>query len=141
MILVLGITTWPVYTKVVRAKALILRESEYVLASIALGSGSLRVIVYHVFPNLLNAVIVLGTLEMARAIIAESFLSFLGLGIQPPTPAWGAMLSEGRHYLLRAWWFATFPGLAIFITTLGINLLGDKLRDVLDPQLVHLGKI
>ncbi len=140
MILVLGITTWPVYTKVVRSKTLVLRESEYIQASIVLGSGSFRVIAQHVFPNLLNVVIVLGTLEVARAIIAESFLSFLGLGIQPPTPAWGAMLSDGRNYLLRAWWLATFPGLSIFMATLGINLLGDTLRDILDPQLTHLGK-
>lgn len=136
MIVVLGATGWPIYTRVVRAETLKYREREFVQAARALGLGSPRIIRAHVLPNLLNTIIVMASLEVARMIILESFLSFLGLGIQPPTPSWGAMLGEGRVYMLTHWWLAAFPGLAIFITTLGINLFGDGLRDVLDPHRV-----
>ncbi len=136
MIVVLGVTGWPVYTRVVRAETLKYREREFVQAARALGLGSPRIIWAHVLPNLLNTIIVMASLEVARMIILESFLSFLGLGIQPPIPSWGAMLGEGRVYMLTHWWLAAFPGLAIFITTLGINLFGDGLRDVLDPHRV-----
>jgi ABC-type dipeptide/oligopeptide/nickel transport system permease subunit len=136
MVIVLGITGWPIYTRVVRAETLKYREREFVLAARALGLGSWRVIWGHVFPNLINTVIVMASLEVARMIILESFLSFLGLGIQPPTPSWGSMLGEGRVYMFTHWWLAAFPGLAIFITTLGINLFGDGLRDLLDPHRV-----
>src|SRR5574337_1290099 len=136
MIVVLGATGWPIYTRVVRAETLKYREREFVQAARALGLGSWRIIRAHVLPNLLNTIIVMASLEVARMIILESFLSFLGLGIQPPTPSWGAMLGEGRVYMLTHWWLAAFPGLAIFVTTLGINLFGDGLRDVLDPHRV-----
>ena len=136
MIVVLGATGWPIYTLVVRAETLKYREREFVQAARALGLGSWRIIRGHVLPNLLNTIIVMASLEVARMIILESFLSFLGLGIQPPTPSWGAMLGEGRVYMLTHWWLAAFPGAAIFITTLGINLFGDGLRDVLDPYRV-----
>ncbi len=136
MIVVLGATGWPIYTRVVRAETLKYRERDFVQAARALGLGSGRIIRAHVLPNLLNTIIVMASLEVARMIILESFLSFLGLGIQPPTPSWGAMLGEGRVYMLTHWWLAAFPGLAIFITTLGINLFGDGLRDVLDPHRV-----
>jgi len=136
MIVVLGATGWPIYTRVVRAETLKYRERDFVQAARALGLGSPRIIRAHVLPNLLNTIIVMASLEVARMIILESFLSFLGLGIQPPTPSWGAMLGEGRVYMLTHWWLAAFPGLAIFITTLGINLFGDGLRDVLDPHRV-----
>ncbi len=136
MIVVLGVTGWPVYTRVVRAETLKFREREFVQAARALGLGSPRIIWGHVLPNLANTIIVMASLEVARMIILESFLSFLGLGIQPPTPSWGAMLGEGRVYMLTSWWLAAFPGAAIFVTTLGINLLGDGLRDVLDPYRV-----
>jgi len=136
MIVVLGLTGWPVYTRVVRAETLKYREREFVQAARALGLGSPRIIRVHVLPNLANTVIVMASLEVARMIILESFLSFLGLGIQPPTPSWGAMLGEGRVYMLTSWWLAAFPGAAIFVTTLGINLFGDGLRDVLDPYRV-----
>jgi ABC-type dipeptide/oligopeptide/nickel transport system permease subunit len=136
MIVVLGVTGWPIYTRVVRAETLKYREREFVQAARALGLGSPRIIWAHVLPNLVSTIIVMASLEVARMIILESFLSFLGLGIQPPTPSWGAMLGEGRVYMLSHWWLATFPGLAIFITTLGINLFGDGLRDVLDPHRV-----
>ncbi|HET7875485.1 MAG TPA: ABC transporter permease [Methylomirabilota bacterium] len=136
MVIVLGLTGWPIYTRVVRAETLKYREREFVLAARALGLGSGRIIWGHVLPNLTNTIIVMASLEVARMIILESFLSFLGLGIQPPTASWGAMLGEGRVYMFTHWWLAAFPGLAIFVTTLGINLFGDGLRDLLDPHRV-----
>ncbi len=136
MIVVLGVTAWPVYTRVVRAETLKYRQLEFVVAAGALGMSSLRILRAHVLPNLADTVIVMASLEVARMIILESFLSFLGLGIQPPTPSWGGMLGEGRVYVLTHWWLAAFPGFAIFLTTLGINLFGDGLRDVFDPHRV-----
>lgn len=133
MVIVLGITGWPIYTRVVRAETAQIKTLEFVVAARALGFSGLRIIVRHVFPNLFNTVIVTSSLEVARMILMESILSFLGLGVQPPTPSWGGMLGEGRSYMLTHWWLATFPGVAIFVTTLGINLLGDGLRDLLDP--------
>jgi peptide/nickel transport system permease protein len=135
MIIVLGITNWPLYTRVVRAEVLRLKEMEFVMAARALGMGHMRLIATQIFPNLLSAVVVISSVLVARMIILESFLSFLGLGIQPPTPSWGGMLGEGKDYMLLRWWLATFPGLAIFITTLLINLAGDGLRDWLDPAM------
>jgi peptide/nickel transport system permease protein len=135
MVLVLGITEWIHYTRVVRSEVFRLREQDFVLVAKSIGLSSWNIILRHVVPNLLNTVIVIASLQMARMIILESFLSFLGLGIQPPTPSWGGMLGEGRMYIFGNWWLATFPGLAIFVTTLGINLMGDGLRDFLDPKM------
>ena len=135
MILVLGVAGWPIYARVVRAETLALREREFVLAGRALGMSHLRLMFLQIAPNLTSVIVVIATLQVAQVIIAESFLSFLGLGIQPPTPAWGNMLGEGRVYMLNSWWIATFPGLAIFVTTLVINLMGNALRDWLDPHL------
>jgi ABC-type dipeptide/oligopeptide/nickel transport system permease subunit len=135
MIVVLGVADWPLYARVIRAETLSLREREFVTAGRALGMGHLRVMFRQIFPNLLSIIVVIATLQVARVIILESFLSFLGLGIQPPTPAWGNMLGEGRVYLLNSWWIAAFPGLAIFVTTLMINLMGNGLRDWLDPHM------
>lgn len=135
MIIVLGITNWPLYTRVVRAEVLRLKEREFIMAARALGMGHLRLIARQIFPNLASAVVVISSVLVARMIILESFLSFLGLGIQPPTPSWGGMLGEGKDYMLLRWWLATFPGLAIFLTTLLINLVGDGLRDWLDPAM------
>lgn len=134
-IIVLAVSGWVVYAKVVRARVLSLRESEFIQSARALGASGLRLALRHVLPNVLSTCIVLATLEAARMIVLESALSFLGLGVQPPTPSWGGMLSEGKLYLSSAWWYTTFPGLAIMVTVLGINLLGDALRDVLDPKL------
>ncbi|HEU5323836.1 MAG TPA: ABC transporter permease [Methylomirabilota bacterium] len=136
MVVVLGVTGWPLYTRVVRAETLKYRERDFVQAARALGVGSARVLRAHILPNLVSTIIVMASLEVARMIILESFLSFLGIGIQPPTPSWGAMLGEGRVYMLTHWWLAAFPGAAIFVTTLGINLFGDGLRDLLDPHRV-----
>ncbi|MFB3818596.1 MAG: ABC transporter permease [Candidatus Methylomirabilales bacterium] len=134
LVIVLGLTGWPIYTRVVRAETYHLKALEFTTAARAMGFSSPSIIAKHIFPNLLNTIIVTSSLEVARMIIQESFLSFLGLGVQPPTPSWGGMLGEGRMYMLTHPWLATFPGLAIFVTTLGINLLGDGLRDVMDPH-------
>ncbi len=135
MIAVLGAAGWPIYTRVVRAETLAIREREFVLAARALGSGHARIVFRQILPNVASAIVVIATLQVAQVIILESFLSFLGLGVQPPTPAWGNMLGEGRVYMLNSWWIAAFPGLAIFVTTLAINLVGNALRDWLDPHL------
>lgn len=135
MIIVLGVADWPLYARVIRAETLAIREREFVVASRALGMGHLRIMFRQIFPNLVSLIVVIATLQVARVIILESFLSFLGLGVQPPTPAWGNMLGEGRVYMLNSWWIAAFPGLAIFVTTLAINLMGNALRDWLDPHM------
>jgi ABC-type dipeptide/oligopeptide/nickel transport system permease subunit len=135
MIIVLGVADWPLYARVIRAETMAIREREFVMAGRALGMSHLRIVFRQILPNLVSVIVVIATLQVARVIILESFLSFLGLGVQPPTPAWGNMLGEGRVYMLNSWWIATFPGLAIFITTLAINLMGNALRDWLDPHM------
>jgi peptide/nickel transport system permease protein len=135
MIAVLGIAGWPLYARVIRAETLAIREREFIVASRALGTSHGRIIARQIAPNLVSVIIVIATLQVAQVIILESFLSFLGLGVQPPTPAWGNMLGEGRIYMLTSWWIAAFPGLAIFVTTLVINLMGNALRDWLDPHM------
>jgi ABC-type dipeptide/oligopeptide/nickel transport system permease subunit len=135
MIIVLGVAGWPIYARVVRAETMAIREREFVMAGRALGMNHARIVFRQIVPNLVSVIVVIATLQVAQVIILESFLSFLGLGIQPPTPAWGNMLGEGRVYMLNSWWIATFPGLAIFVTTLVINLMGNALRDWLDPHL------
>jgi len=135
MIIVLGIADWPLYVRVIRAETMSIREREFIMAGRALGMSHARIIFRQILPNLVSVIVVIATLQVARVIILESFLSFLGLGVQPPTPAWGNMLGEGRLYMLNSWWIATFPGLAIFVTTLAINLMGNALRDWLDPHM------
>jgi len=135
IIVVIGVSSWVVYARVVRGEVLSIREREFVQAAVALGSRDGRILVRHVLPNAFTPWLVVATLDMARVIVIESALSFLGLGVQPPTPTWGGMLADGRVYLSTAWWLATFPGLAILMTVLGINLFGDGLRDTLDPRL------
>jgi peptide/nickel transport system permease protein len=133
--LAVGISASPTYARVVRASVLTAKPLTYVEAARAIGCRNDRIILFHILPNAVAPIIVLGTLGVAGAILAAAALSFLGLGAQPPQPEWGALLSEGRNFLLNAWWIATFPGLAIMVTVLAINLLGDALRDLLDPQL------
>jgi len=135
IIAVIGVSSWVVYARVVRGTVLSLVEREFVHAAVALGSGDGRVLLRHILPNAFTPWLVVATLDMARVIVIESALSFLGLGVQPPTPTWGGMLADGRVYISTAWWLATFPGLAILVTVLGINLFGDGLRDTLDPRL------
>jgi len=135
IILVLGLTQWPGTTRIVRGDVLSLREREYIQAARALGFGRWRIIFRHLVPNVLAPVIVTATLGIGNTIVMEAGLSFLGLGVQPPTPSWGSMVSDGRQNLIGAWWVATFPGLAIVLTVLAFNLVGDALRDALDPRL------
>ena len=135
MIVVLGVAGWPIYTRVVRAETMAIREREFILAGRALGMSHARIVFRQILPNLASPIVVIATLQVAQVIVLESFLSFLGLGVQPPTPAWGNMLGEGRVYMLNSWWIAAFPGLAIFLTTLAINLMGNALRDWLDPHM------
>jgi len=135
IIVVIGVSSWVVYARIVRGGVLSLREREFVQAALALGGRDGRVLVRHILPNVFTPWLVVATLDMARVIVIESALSFLGLGVQPPTPTWGGMLADGRVYISTAWWLATFPGLAILVTVLGINLFGDGLRDTLDPRL------
>ena len=135
VILVMGATRWVQFARIVRGDVLSLREREFVAGARARGNRSLRLLLRHVLPNALTPIIVVATLELAFMIIYESALSFLGLGVQPPTPTWGWMLADGRNYVATAWWLATLPGLAIMLTVLAVNLLGDWLRDTLDPRL------
>ena len=135
VILVMAVTRWVQFARIVRADVLSIREREFVAGARARGNRPLRLLLRHVLPNALTPIIVVATLELAFMIIYESALSFLGLGVQPPTPTWGWMLSDGRNYVATAWWLATLPGLAIMLTVLAVNLLGDWLRDTLDPRL------
>ena len=137
LILVMALTTWMIYARVVRSITLSIREREFVLAARSIGVGNGRIMWRHIVPNLLAPIVVIWTLELARVILMESALSFLGVGVPPQTPTWGRMLAEGRNLLTTAPWIATFPGLAITVTVLGVNFLGDGLRDLLDPRLAR----
>jgi peptide/nickel transport system permease protein len=130
---VLGMTSWPLYARVVRAEVLRIKEMDYIQSAKAMGMNDVRIILSEVVPNLFNSIVVICTVQTAAMIINESFLSFLGLGVQPPIPSWGGMLSEGRTYMLEMGWLAALPGMAIFLTAMGINLFGDGLRDFFDP--------
>ncbi|MEZ4559673.1 MAG: ABC transporter permease [Caldilineaceae bacterium] len=135
VMIAVGLSAVPTYVRVTRSSVLSVREMEYVLGARAVGCPSRIIIWRHILPNVLPSLIVLTTLGIAGAILAAAALSFIGLGAQPPTPEWGAMLTVGRQFMRQAWWVTAFPGLAIMITVLGINLLGDGLRDALDPRL------
>jgi peptide/nickel transport system permease protein len=135
LVVVVGLSGWMTYARVLRAQVLVLRSREFVDAIHGLGGSTPRVILRHILPNVLSSLVVIATLELARAIVLEATLSFLGLGIQPPTPSWGGMIHEGREYLDSAWWISTFPGLILMLSSLVVSRLGDWLRDVLDPTL------
>jgi peptide/nickel transport system permease protein len=135
LILGLGITSWVVYARVVRSEVLGLKNMEFITASQSIGARDVRILFVHVLPNVIMSDIVIATIQVAGLILAEAGLSFLGLGVPPPTPTWGGMVADGRDYLEPAWWVSTLPGLAILVTVLGINLFGDWLRDYLDPRL------
>jgi len=134
IVLVLGLTGWERYARVVRAEVLALRDKDFVEAARALGIGSTRIILRHLLPNTFSSIVVLSTLQVAQAILQEAALSFLGVGSGSAYPTWGQMISLGRDFVTVAWWLPTFPGLAILATVLAINLVGDTLRDVLDPR-------
>ena len=135
IMIVIGLTSWMGVARLIRAEFLSLRQRDFVLAAQALGASDVRLIFRHVLPNAMSPVLVSATLGVAGAILTESALSFLGIGVQPPTPSWGNMLIVGKQTLGSAWWLSVFPGLAILITVLGYNLLGEGIRDALDPRL------
>ncbi|WP_112651909.1 ABC transporter permease [Rhizobium sp. GR12] len=135
IVAILGVTNWVQYARVVRAECLVLREREFIQAAQTMGISTPMILLRHLLPNVMSSVIVISSLLVAKMILFESSLSFLGLGVPPETPTWGTMISEGRDYIGNAWWVATIPGVAIFLTVVGINLVGDRLRDLLDPRL------
>ncbi len=135
VVVAVAIVSWAPFTRITRAKVQSLRSREFIEAAVAIGESDFSIILRYIIPNIVPSIIVLATLTLPSAILSTTALSFLGLGAQPPTPDWGAILSEGRDYLRIAPWISTFPGLAIMITVLGFNLLGDGLRDILDPRL------
>lgn len=134
VILTLGLTGWVSFARLTRSRVLELREEEYVIAAQALGASTPRVMRRHLLPNLTPLLLVEGTLQLGTLILAEASLSFLGLGVQPPTPSWGGILAESQVFVTQAWWLPTFPGLALLVTLLSVNLLGDSLRDVTAPD-------
>ena len=138
LIIVLGISDWVTYARTIRGSVLSLKKKEFVEASLAIGTPHRVIIIRHILPNVISPLLILGTLRVANIIIWESGLSFLGMGAPPPMPTWGRMLAEGRVYITDAWHLVTLPGLAIMVTILAINLLGDGLRDALDPRLRNL---
>lgn len=135
IIAILGLTNWVQYARVVRSEVLALRRREFIQAAHTMGIPVPRILIRHLLPNVMSTVIVISSLLVAKMILFESSLSFLGLGVPPQTPTWGTMIADGRNYVGNAWWVATFPGIAIFATVIGINLIGDRLRDLLDPRL------
>jgi peptide/nickel transport system permease protein len=135
IIAILGLTNWVQYARVVRAECLVLREREFIQAAHMMGISATHILTRHLLPNVMSSVIVISSLLVAKMILFESSLSFLGLGVPPEMPTWGTMISEGRNYIGNAWWVATIPGFAIFLTVVGTNLVGDRLRDLLDPRL------
>ena len=132
--LALSLVWWPGYVRLVQGKTLALKQETYVEAARAVGTGRLRVVFVHILPNCVSPIVVKASMDMGTAILAAASLGFIGLGAQPPHPEWGAMISHGRNYLPTWWWYSAFPGLAIYLTVLGFNLLGDGLRDLLDPR-------
>lgn len=134
-VLALAVAWWPQYARLMRGQVLVLRSAEYVEAARGAGATQARIARVHVVPNAIAPVLVKASLDVGYAILAVAGLSFLGLGVAPPTPEWGALIATGRHYMFRAWWYLTFPGLAIFLTVMAANLVGDGLRDWFDPYL------
>lgn len=135
VIIVVGFALWAYFARQVRAEVLLLRNSDFVARSLVAGSSHTRILFRHILPNVLNTIVVLATLQVGIAIMLDASLSFLGIGIPRPTPTWGLLVSDGRDFIATDWWIAFFPGLAILLTVLSVNLIGDWLRDVLDPRL------
>jgi peptide/nickel transport system permease protein len=133
--LAITLTAWPPYARLARAEAMVVRNSDYVAAARLAGASQFRIIVFHIIPMCLSSVIVRVTFDMAGIILTAAGLGFIGLGAQPPLPEWGAMISTGRKFIFDQWWVPTVPGIAIFVVSLGFNLLGDAVRDLLDPHL------
>jgi peptide/nickel transport system permease protein len=135
LLVILAISGWVTYARVIRGQTLTLREQEFIESARGIGCPPAWILVRHVLPNVASSVLVILTLEIGRIIVLESTLSFLGLGVQPPTPSWGVALADGKEYLITAWWMATFPGLAIMTVVLCMNVLGDGVRDWLEPRM------
>lgn len=134
LIVVLGIPAWAHYARIVRASTLTIAATQYLEAARALGGREMRLVVRHILPNLATPLVILTTFEIARVLLIESAVSFLGLGIQPPTPSWGTMIADGRNHIYEGWWVSTIPGIGICLAVLAFNFIGDGLRDVLDPK-------
>jgi ABC-type dipeptide/oligopeptide/nickel transport system permease subunit len=135
LVLALVLSNWVVYSRIIRAQVLVVREQEFVVAAHAIGASGLRILVRHVLPNTLSSILVIATLQLGTVVITEASMSFLGVSVQSSIPTWGGMLSDGRQFIREAWWLSTFPGIVISILVLAANLLGDGLRDALDPYL------
>lgn len=135
VIAVLALSGWASFCRMVRGQVLLVRQREFIQAAVALGASDLWIIVRHIVPNILPVIMVLITINVGRFVLAEASLSFVGLGVSPPTPSWGAIINEGRDYIYNGWWIQTFPGLAIVLTVVGVGLLGEWLRDRIDPRL------
>jgi peptide/nickel transport system permease protein len=135
LVIVLALTGWTRFARIIRGELLSLREREFVLSAVASGAGAWRIMRRHILPNVVTAIIVVSTLELARMLLLAASLDFLGLGVQPPTPNWGRMLADGRQYMATAWWLTVLPGLAIVVVILGVTLVGDWLRVVYDPRI------
>lgn len=131
----LGIATWPTYARLIRAEVLMIRQEEYIQAAVAVGSGERRILLRHVTPNVLSALLVVASLELGSMVLIESSLSYLGFGMQPPDASWGSMIRQGQAYVQSAWWLSAVPGAFIALTVLGLNLVGDWLRDLFDPHM------
>jgi peptide/nickel transport system permease protein len=140
VMVIIGLTAWTDVARLVRGEVLALKEREFVQAAKVIGLTDARILLKHILPNAMGPILVVATLGVGGSILIESSLSFLGLGVQPPVASWGNMLQEGKDHLTDAWWLVTFPGLAIFVTVLGYNLLGSGLRDLLDPRLRGSGR-
>jgi len=137
LVILMGLSAWPRFARIVRGSVLSVRGLEYIEAARSIGASKLRIMMQHILPNILSAIIVYASFELARMILLEATLSFLGLGVQPPTPTWGGMINDGKNYLSISWAVSLLPGVAIALIILAFNLLGDELRDALDPQLSH----
>jgi peptide/nickel transport system permease protein len=138
LLMLLALTVWATFVRNVRGEVLTIKERDYVSLARVAGASTFRMIIWHILPGVVNTIIVLATLRVGQVILTESILSFLGAGIPPPTPAWGAMVSDGRLYINDAWWISFFPGFCIFLLVMSLNFFGDWLRDRLDPRLRQL---
>jgi peptide/nickel transport system permease protein len=135
LIVIVGVTSWPPTARLVRAEFLRIKQLEFIVAARALGGSSARIIVGHVLPNVVAVIVISVTLRVGLSILAEASLSYLGLGVQPPTPSWGNIVADGREYLRSAWWVSLFPGAFVFLSVMALNLVGDGLRDAFDPRM------
>ena len=135
VIIILALVSWAQYARMIRSEALRIKEQDFIALAIIAGCSRTKMLIDHFFPNVVNTLVVLGTLQLGVVILFEASLSFLGMGVPPPTPSWGLMTAEGRAYISSAWWLVTFPGIAIMTIVLSMNLLGDWLRDFLDPKM------